>query len=340
MHKTNKRPAQARGREDGGRRHFLRLSAAAFALPWLAGLSACGSGEPLRVAVQPWCGYQFLFLAQQEGWLKEQPIELVETSLTKESVDAIKQGKVDAAALTLDEVLLLREQGYPLQVVMVFNISAGADVLLAQTHIQTLQDLKGKRIGVESSSLGQIMLSRVLQAAGLQRTELTVLPMGEDHFREYQQAPMDAVLTYEPNLAKLRTLGLLPIYDSRQTPNLILDVLAVRPEAVSRHGAALRTLIAGHFKALRQWRTNPIDSSYVLAPRLQVQPGQVAKVYHGLDLPDALYNLEYLSAPATTLNQSAQSIAAIMYAAGMLKSQPQLDQLFLADFLPGEGVLR
>ena len=323
-----------------GRRNFLRLSAAALAMPWLASLSGCGTDRPLRVAVQPWCGYQFLFIARQEGWLKAQAIELVETALTRDSVEALKQGKVDAAALTLDEVLLLREQGHPLQVVMVFNISAGADVLLAKPDIRTLQQLKGKRIGVETSSLGKIMLNRVLQAAGLQRTELIVVPMGEDHLQHYQQAPMDAVLTYEPNLGKLRALGLQPIYDSRQAPNLILDVLAVTPEAASNHSEALRTLIAGHFRALRLWRTNPLDTSYILAPRLQVEPTQVAKVYQGLDLPDALYNLEYLSPPAATLTGSAESLAAIMREAGVLKQKPELSDLYLADFLPSEGALR
>lgn len=113
------------------RRRFLQLGLGAAVLPGLGALSGCAQSQPLKVAVQPWCGYQFLFVARVEGWQDTKQVELVDTALTTESVAALREGRVDAAALTLDEVLLLRSQGHPLHVVMVFDASAGADLLLA-----------------------------------------------------------------------------------------------------------------------------------------------------------------------------------------------------------------
>jgi len=316
------------------RRRFLQLGLGAAILPGLGALSGCGPSQPLKVAVQPWCGYQFLFVGREEGWLDTKQVELVETALTTESVAALREGRVDAAALTLDEVLLLRAKGHPLHVVMVFDASAGADVLLARPGIAGLPDLKGKRIGMENSGLGVIMLHKVLQAAGLQPQEVEVVKMGEDHAQAWSTAQLDAILTYEPHLGTLLKQGLQPLFDSRQTPNLILGVLAVTPQAVSDKAEALHNLVHSHFRARYLWQTHPAEAAYQLAPRLGVPAQEVGQVFKGLDLPDVLSNRHYLTAPAEHLAQSANEIAAILSQAGMMPQRPDLAGLFTADFLP------
>jgi NitT/TauT family transport system substrate-binding protein len=316
------------------RRRFLRISAQAIACSAVGGLAACGPSPPLRIASEQWCGYQFMFLAQQEGWLPQSGLELRETGFASDSVAALKQGQVDGAALTLNEVLLLRDQGMPLSVVTVFDFSAGADVVLVKPGISNLSELKGKRIGVEATSLGVVMLSKVLEAAGLRRSDVTVIPMDEDHLAAWNSANMDAVLTYEPALSRLQKQGLVNIYDSRKLPLVIVDVLAVRPEAAERHAEALRALIAGHFRALTQWRNNPIDTAYRLSARLGVKADEVKGVFKGLDLPDAAYNRKYLTAPAVELTQAVQAITRILTQEGLLKRPIHLDGLFVADYLP------
>lgn len=316
------------------RRNFLRIGAQAIAYTAVGGLAACDPGQPLRIASEKWCGYQFMFLAQQEGWLPKTGLELRETGFASDSVAALKQGQVDGAALTLNEVLLLRDQGMPLSVVTVFDFSAGADVVLAKPEISRLADLKGQRIGVEATSLGVVMLSKVLEAAGLQRSDVTVINMDEDHLATWNSTPLDAVLTYEPSLSQLQKQGLVNIYDSRKLPLVIVDVLAVRTEAAERHAEALRTLIVGHFRALTQWRNNPIDTAYRLSARLGVKADEVKGVFKGLDLPDAAYNRKYLTAPAVELTQSVQAITRILTQEGLLKRPVNLDGLFVADYLP------
>ncbi len=316
------------------RRNFLRIGAQAIAYTAVGGLTACSPGPPLRIASEKWCGYQFMFLAQQEGWLPQSGLELRETGFASDSVVALKQGQVDGAALTLNEVLLLRDQGMPLSVVTVFDFSAGADVLLVKPDIPRLADLKGQRIGVEATSLGIVMLSKVLEAAGLSRSDVTVINMDEDHLAAWNSANMDAILTYEPALSRLQQQGLVSIFDSRKLPLVIVDVLVVRPEAAERHAKALRGLIAGHFRALTQWRNNPIDTAYRLSARLGVKPDEVKGVFKGLDLPDAAYNRKYLTAPAVELTQSVQAITRILIQEGLLKNPLNLQGLFVADYLP------
>ncbi|MFZ4699349.1 MAG: ABC transporter substrate-binding protein [Candidatus Methylumidiphilus sp.] len=319
------------------RRDIMRRAAGAALACAAGGLFGCEPNPPLRIAVQPWVGYQFIFLAGLEGWLPSDGLQLLETKNNPESIAALVENRVDGAALTLDGVLSLRDQGIAVSAVMVFDVSAGADAVLAKPDIQSLAGLKGKRIGVEASSLGAIMLAKALDAGGLKQEELTVESMDFDHVATWDGGDLDAIITYEPALSQLLARGLVRIFDSRSLPQMIVDVLAVRPEVAERSPHALRGLIAAHFQALRLWHSNPIDTAYRLATRLGVKPDGVKNVFKGLDLPDALYNRQYLAAPAAELTRSAEEMAQIMASAGMLKNPLRLDNLFLPDYLPGEG---
>lgn len=319
-----------------GRRECLRVGGMALAA--FCGVGGCGQARPLRIALDPWIGYQFMTLARQDGWLPPSRVELLEFPSVAISTATLATGRVDGAALTLDEVLSLREQGLELSVVLVFDVSAGADALLASPHISSLAELKGKRLAVESSTLGVIMLAKVLEAAGLERGDVTVVPMDQDrHLETWNSQSVDAIITYQPVLEQLQALGLVRLFDSRSLPQLIVDVLAMRTEVLISQAAALRELIAAHFQGLKRWRDNPIDTAYRLSARLGVKPEEVKSVFNGIDLPDAIYNMHYLSKPADELTQTVTEIAQIMLRQGLLRRPANLDRLFDPAYLPGEN---
>ena len=315
------------------RRDLLRLGSGLAAMAALGGLPACEQGQPLRVAIQPWAGYQFIALAREEGWLASAGLQLVDTSDNAMSLAALIQGQVDAAALTLDGALNLLEQGIKVIVVMVFDVSAGADAVLAKPEIKTLAELKGKRVGVENSSLGAIMLAKVLEFSGLSKADLTVIQMGSDHAKSWDNDKLDAIITYEPTLTQLLARGAMRLFDSRSLPQAIFDVLVVRTEAAERHSHALRKLIAGHFRGLKLWHNNPIDTTYRLSKLLGVKPDEVRGVLKGLDIPDAIYNQRYLVAPADELVHATQFMMQIMVHEQMLKHPLNFEGLFVPDYL-------
>jgi len=298
---------------------------------------ACSPSKPLKIALQPWCGYQFLMLAQKQGWLSPERIALHPVSLASDSVDLIKQGQVAGAALTLDEVVRLRDQGIDLTVVMVFDISVGADVLLARPGIDHLAQLRGKRIGVENSGLATIMLDRLLTQAHLDGDSVQLEIIDSDHIEAWKQGQLDAILTYEPALSRLQAeQGLVRLFDSHDASQLIVDVLAVRTDVLGQYDRAVRELIAGHFNALELWFINPIDTAHRLAMSLGIDPEQVRMLFKGLDMPDVLYNRQYLQGPVPQMLHSAREIAAIFTRQGLMKHPFASDQLFTAEYLPGE----
>lgn len=320
------------------RRQFIAALSAWPLAPWF---SACGTRPiaPLSIAAHVWPGYEPMFLARREGWLDQGQVRLVETPSATDSLHELAAGKVDGAALTLDEVLRGRAGGVPLTVVLVFDVSAGADVLLARPGISKLADLKGRPIGVEQGALGALMFAKALQAGGLTADEVRLVSMTiSEQPDAWRQGRVDAVVTYDPVSSQLLAEGAIRLFDSRRIPELIVDVLVVRSSVIDSHGEAIRHLLAGHFRAHDHLRRNPQDAAYRMAQRLNLAPDQVLASFKGLVLPDITNNYRLLAGATPTLLASARGLSAVMLKAGLLTREDTLANLLSADFLPPAAV--
>jgi NitT/TauT family transport system substrate-binding protein len=316
------------------RRKFLTLMGVLMGTPLLVKCSS-EAPSPLTIASQVWPGYELMFLARKEGWLPSQGLTLVETNSATESLKALSDGKVDGAALTLDEVLHARDQGIDLTVVMVFDVSFGSDMLLVKPNIETLGELAGKRIGVEQSAVGALMLHKILLAAQLSQADITIVPVSIDqHLNAWLDNQVDAIVSYDPIANHLVTKGALRLFDSRDIPDTIFDVLAIKSEAIQSHTKAIRGLIAGHFKARAHFLHNPQDASYRLATRLGLTGPEVLISYKNLVLPDIKRNRQFLSEPHGNLLTSAKKLSGLMIDARLLSRQDSFINLVNAEFLP------
>jgi len=316
------------------RRRFFHAGGALGLSTLLPGCSNLAD-KPISIAAHTWVGYEPMFLAHREGWLDPKLVRLQETQAATESMALLAAGKVDGAALTLDETLKARQNGQKLSVVMIFNISAGADMLVARPDIKELRDLKGKRVGFEQSSVGELLLAEVLQAARLSHKDITPVPINVDKQAEaWKRQELDAVVTYEPVASELLAHGAVRLFDSRQIPNTILDVLAIRSDLPDSRAAAVRHLIQSHFKGLNHLTRNPQDAAYRMAGHLKLQPAEVLPAFKGLVLPDATNNLRLLAGASPEMFPTARELSKVMARSGLLKQEDSLDGLIRAEFLP------
>jgi len=299
-------------------------------LPWWVG---CSQGQLLRVGIHPWVGYESLELARQFKWLPD-GVELVQMEELTTSGTALQAGRVDAACLTLDEVLRLRAEGVPVTVGLVFDVSAGADALLVRAGIGRLADLSGKRIGVEPGPLGALVLGSALAAAGLNRTSVQVVNLPSDRqLAAWRANEVDGLVCYEPTATLLQREGARRIFDSRQMPDTILDVLAIRTDRIAGREENLKALVAAHFRGLQHLQGNRQDALYRIAERQRMTPQEVGQALSGVFFPTLEANRQYL-APAGRLNASASKISQTLMREGLVKKEDSLDQLVNATWLP------
>lgn len=318
------------------RRRFLQqLGLAAFAagLPWLNG---CSKSSTLTVALHLWVGYEPLYLARDFNWLPP-TIVLREDATLGDSLTALRSGAVDAACMTLDEMLRARAVGLPLSAALVFDVSAGADMVLARPEIATLADLKQKRIGFDPGAVGALVFAKLLEAANL--TEDMVIPLATPpamQLEAWRKGDVDAVITYEPFASSLLTEGAKSLYDSRQMPDTIIDVLAVRHD---RDAALplLHTLANAHFRALDYFRGNREDTIRRIAARESISREQARLALASVTLPTLAANHGYLHGEKPGLIHAAGELSRLMVKHGLLAREDNLQQLILPDALPETG---
>lgn len=250
--------------------------------------SACQRPEgPFRVGTNRWPGYEPLYLARGLGYFNGTPIRLAEYPSTTEVINAFRNGAIEAAALTLDEAFLLAQDKIDAHIVLVFDYSQGADVVMAHAGIKDIPDLKGRRIGAEITALGAYMLSRALQTGGLDLSDVEVTPMPVDeHERAFKERRVDAVVTFEPVRTKLIAAGGRIIFDSSLIPGEIIDVLVVRGDVLEKRPGVVRHVLQKWFDALEYLKKEPEDAAGHMAKRLGFSGGEFLESLKGIKIPD------------------------------------------------------
>lgn len=300
-------------------------------------LASCsGADTPLRVGTNIWAGYEFLYLARERGLYSDE-VKLVELTSASDVMDAMRDGNLEAAGLTLDETLTLADEGLDLVIVLVFDESAGADVLMAHPDIENLAALKGRTIGVETTALGALMLKGVLDKAALTVEDVEVKHLAlREHLQAYQRGAIDAAITFAPYDSALSAAGAVKRFDSRELPGQIVDVLAVRRDVLVSHADTLAALVKGYFEARRLLAMAPDQALPVINQRLKLPVAELPAAFDGLRLPSAGEMKTMLSGEPSPLQTSARTLAALMRERKLLPASPGLTLSRFTDarFLP------
>ncbi|MBW4934756.1 ABC transporter substrate-binding protein [Marinobacter sp. F4206] len=313
------------------RRHFLGLSVAAAMAA--TGVAGCGRSQPLRLGIHPWIGYESLYLAEEFGWLPESVL-LVKGEAAGDSMAGLLAGELEGAALTLDEMLRVRDQGGDLVIVGVTDVSAGADVLMVKPDIVELSELRGRRVAVELSGVSGILLIKVLEKAGLSRDDIVQvnLPVNE-HVDAWNRGDVDASVSYEPVSSVLESQGGVRLFDSGDLPETIFDVLVVTRQVAETDPQAVRDLLTAHFTGLQHLVRNLHDSVYRVASRHKTSPAAIRKALATVMLPDLASNQRYLASTGR-VELMARNLAHIMTTEGMIGQMPDSRRLCDPSFLP------
>ncbi|MBN2605894.1 MAG: ABC transporter substrate-binding protein [Thiotrichales bacterium] len=317
------------------RRQFMIRSLVSAAA--LASLSGCTCRQSLKMAIHPWIGYEPIYLAEDFGLLPDE-VSLIKGHNASQSIQCLKSGEADVAALTLDEVLRARDQGIALTVVLVFDSSAGADMLLARSGVDELSQLKGRRIGYERSAVGELMMSKALQTVGLQEADVVRVNLPPDKQVEaWKNNEVDAVITYEPTASLLKELGAKMLFDSRQIPETIFDVLAVKTDVLENCPAVIKELVKADFEALTRMNTNLGDAIYRIANHENILPNDIKSALRGVILPSLATNRHYLRR-GSSFYRAARTLNELMYENGMISRLDDFDKLLSNRYLPEDNI--
>jgi NitT/TauT family transport system substrate-binding protein len=293
------------------------------------------ANDLLRVGTTLWPGYEPIHLAESMGFFKDHNIRPVDYSSTSEVLRAFKNRTLEVAALTLDEVVSLQEINVPIKIILVCDISDGADVIIAKPEIGSVLELKGKRVAVESTAVGAYVLSRALQLNQLNLSDIKIINMGVDsNISSVKNDRADAYVTYEPIRTKLLNMGLKEIFNSKQLPGEIVDVLVVHESFYLSRKKQLKILVNAWFQALKKMKQEPSQSYQFIAERMKISREEVADSYLGLSLPSLDENRKMLAGESPSLKLTIDKLVELMYETNLIGRKLDLINLTTSEFIP------
>lgn len=298
----------------------------------LTSCSEPNKAQALRIGTNLWPGYEPLYLAREKGYFESEKIRLIEYTSASQVIKAYKNGLLDAAAVTLDEAIALLASGEQPRIVLVMDISNGADVMLGQPSVKTIADIKGKRVGVEHTALGAYFINRVIEKSAIDKSDITVVPLTvNQHERAFVNKKIDAVLTFEPVRTKLLNEGANILFDSSQIPGEIVDVLIVDAVKMPDFKEQIKHLENGWFRALDDVNGKEDKTITLLGSRMKISSEEVLSAYEGMILPSKKMNDSLIYAGMELepgLLNSTRRLSQVMYENKLISSQVKTEKLF------------
>jgi NitT/TauT family transport system substrate-binding protein len=221
-------------------RRIRRISlSAALAATLVFGFATRALAAPLTVGYSDWPGWVAWEVAIEKDWFAEAGLDVkFEWFDYVASMDAFAASQLDAVLMTNGDTLVTGSTGAVGKMIIIGDYSNGNDMLVAAPGIESVADLKGKKVGVEVGFVGHLLLLNALEKAGLTEAdvELVNVPTNETP-QVLASGDVSAIVAWQPNSGQALSLvpGSKPLYTSADEPGLIYDVMAVSPQSLAEN---------------------------------------------------------------------------------------------------------
>lgn len=265
------------------------------------------------VPISSWPGYEYVYLASKLGLDAKNhlDISLVQYADPQAIVHAYLRGELSVAQLTTVEVIDLcsRAPARCPTIVLVLDESRGGDQLMLRRGLSGLSELRGKRVGVTPSTLGPYVLSRALDHAGLSLQDVNVRNLNLDAMPDaLAQGTIDAAAIFPPfSTIAQHKAGARTVFDSRQIPGEVFDVLAVEPGFLGEHQDQIVALVRAWQAAHHAAAADPARAMTLMAKREQISVEEFRQAESGL----VYFSLEQQQAMLAEGGLIARNIGAV-----------------------------
>jgi len=308
------------------KRHLRVLACVAL----LSLLTACVR-EPesaLRIGTNVWIGSEPLYLARELGRLDPKAVQLVEYPSASEVLRAFRNQAIDGMVISLDELFGLAVDGLQPRIILVVDVSHGADAVVGRPGMRTMKDLKGKRVAVEGGALGAFVLSRALALSGMQASDVKVVHLeSNEQPGAFEKGQVDGAVTFDPYREQFLRAGATTLFDSTQIPGEIVDLVAVRASVLDQQPKAVQALLTGWLRAIDYLGREPKDAARRMGIRQQTTGEQFLKGLRGLHIPSREENLRMLGGEKPQLAVTGRRLMALMLESKLLRAPLEIESV-------------
>ena len=276
-------------------------------------------------------------IAKAEGYFEDEmgvPIEIVQFESGKAINQAMVSGAVDFGLTGSGSAVLGIASGIPIEMIWIHETLGSVESLVAKSDLNatSLEDLKGKNIGVPFASTAHYSLLRAITASGFEETDFALIDLQpSDLFAAWQRGDIDAAYIWEPTLSELLADGNIVLHsgDVAEMGYMTANVEIVRSEFGEAYPEIVEKYIACIDKAVTLYREDPEQAIAIIAEQLNITEESAKLQMEGQNWISAE---EQLDAANLGTSDAVGAMAATMFDMG----QFYLDQGNITD-LPSEA---
>lgn len=304
--------------------------------------TSTASTEPtLTIGYSDWPGWVAWQVAIEKGWLKDAGLNVEFKWFDySSSLSAFAANQLDAVLVTNGDDLVTASGGTKGIMIMATDYSAGNDVIIAKSGINTIQDLKGKSVATEKGLVDHLLLSTALNDAKVPLSDIKLVNSVTNELPQVFASPdISAIAVWQPvaNQALKSVAGSKIIYSSKDKPGLIYDTLSVNMSHLSAHKEQWKKMIQVWDKTVK-YINDPAthaDAVKIMANRVGVDPAQYEQFVGGTHLLDLDANKKVFTKGQgfDSLYGSTYHVNKFNVANGIYKTEMDVDGLIYPDLV-------
>ncbi|MBV8885007.1 MAG: ABC transporter substrate-binding protein [Chroococcidiopsidaceae cyanobacterium CP_BM_RX_35] len=299
-----------------------------------ASTSPASSGTSVSLGYSAWPGWFPWKITNEEKIFEANKVnvDLKWFDNYTDSINGLTAGQLAANSQTLNDTLSPVASGANEVVVLVNDNSTGNDQIIARPGINTITDLKGKKVAAEEGTVDHFLLLLGLKKAGLTQADIQFQPLETGAAAAaFAAGRVDAVGVFAPFTTKALSLpGSKALFTSKDFPGAISDHLVVSRKMIDERPQDVQTLVDAWFATLDYIQKNPDKADEIMAKRAGVSVADYKQYKAGTKIFTLKENLEAFSPgkDMTHLNYAAEQISQFLLQTKLIKKTPELNRLF------------
>jgi ABC-type nitrate/sulfonate/bicarbonate transport system substrate-binding protein len=250
----------------------FRILTACVAALLLLGLVAGARAETdkVRLGVGFALAYAPLYVAKEKGFFREEgvDVEFVKIEIAPDMIQSIIGGSTDAGTPGSFALITFIARGAPVSAVAYYGY--GGDRIALAAHkdsgINAITDLYGKRLAVQTGTIGAQMWSNMVKVEGLDASKIDVKNIRNlDLPAAIASRSIDALITWEPNPTVLEERGLVKVIQRAGKYQQSYGAVIFGNEFMEKNPDTVRRFVKAHFRAAKFIRDNPREAAEINA---------------------------------------------------------------------------
>jgi NitT/TauT family transport system substrate-binding protein len=299
------------------------------------------SEEVIKVSKYYWPGEYWQEVAVAKGFFEEEGlnVELIDTNQDYEqSLKDMINHEMDVNQFTMYAFMKAVAEGHDLVAVINTDKSNGVESILATQDIKNVQDLAGKKVGVQKDSYLNYILTSVLEDSGVssESVERVEVP-GEEAGQGLINGEYDAIVMWEPIISETKiSINGNILFDTSQSETLQYPgVLVFHRTFVEERGEDLQKFVNVWARTTKYMQENQEEAFGVIAQNYGVTVEEVAALAEVdliLDLSDNNVVFSY-GAGYKSLYRNAEEVNLFLIDSGISQEKVDATQVILPEFI-------